>query len=401
MNYTLEGFLKLYDELREAENKHSNSTSDKLRYYSNIVSQKRAEIEQYGKELLQQHPSDKEIACTVYAGLPLGSGAYTSLSDELKNDKLVTLLALNNFDQSSYANIGDKLKSDKEVMFALAKNTTGVLSVTEFSKTLANDKSFWVELLSDAYRTSTQSIDNVLSEISKINDKYQLNLNLEMITSTAHEITSIKESPLETYYYRAYLTPHRMQSMFQGDVEKIEDITKYLGNKTLNELLLAEATKAKKQKEGNILEESTIKIEHDEINPTVENDISIDNSQKLAEYRANSEIRKKGQEEETAKRIEISKERETWHNSKENPSNKRIEELKEMKELLKTLTALKKINPNLLSDEQNKILKESETYLEMLNKANNKSHQIDTGMSEEMREWYQNEYAKEETKNTR
>lgn len=342
MEYTLEGFIKLYDEKIEIENKHINAVSDEARHYSNLVSQKRTELGTYGKELLKQHPNDKEIVCTVYAGMPLGYGNYEELSNELKNDKLVTLLALNNFDRSSYANIGDNLKSDKEVMFALAKNTQGTVSATQFSKELSGDRSFWTELLSDAYRTSSESINSVLAQIKNVNEQYNLNLDLNMIISVANEIKEIKTSPLETAYYNMYLTPHTMQNVFQGEVEKVEETTKLLGNQALNELLLSEATVAKEQKEGKIFEEPITKTEHTEATPTIENDDKIE----------------------------------------ENPTNEKAEDLKEKKELFKTLTDLKKINPNFLSDEQNKMLEELESYFKTIIKDDAESYQLDSSMSE-------------------
>ena len=55
---------------------------------------KKLQLGEYGIALLQNNPNNKEIACIVYSGLPLQYGAYSSLSEEVRNDKLVTLFAL-------------------------------------------------------------------------------------------------------------------------------------------------------------------------------------------------------------------------------------------------------------------------------------------------------------------
>ena len=166
MEYTKEGFIKLYDEYRQAFHNHADALTyeDRLKA-SELKTQKYHELGSYGESLLKQNPNNKEIACIVYSGLPLKSGAYSSLSDELKNDKLVTLLALNNFDETSYNSIGENLKGDKEVMFALANNTAGVLSASQLSENLVKDEKFWVELLTYAYIRGNDTLDVVISHL--------------------------------------------------------------------------------------------------------------------------------------------------------------------------------------------------------------------------------------------
>ena len=56
------------------------------------------------------------------------------------------------------------------------------------------------------------------------------------------------------------------------------------------------------------------------------------------------------------------------------------------------LDQLKKVNPTLLSKEQLEYLAKSQEFFEMYEKENNREHEVDTGMSEESRNWYQEHY---------
>ena len=121
------------------------------------------------------------------------------------------------------------------------------------------------------------------------------------------------------------------------------------------------------------------------------------NSQEFKDYKANSEARKKGQEEETAKRVEISKKREEWQNSPEHPTNKRIEELEKIKKQVKALEQFRNIDESLLTPEQKEMLNNGSIFLEMYDKAESEEHYVDTGMSQEIRDWYKDVYGEQET----
>ena len=61
----------------------------------------------------------------------------------------------------------------------------------------------------------------------------------------------------------------------------------------------------------------------------------------------------------------------------------------------KELVALEQvyaINPSLLTEEQIKYISEIKETIEMYEKEQNRNHEIDTGMSEESQNWYQEHY---------
>lgn len=318
MEYTKEGFIKLYDEYRQADKDHSE-----------LKTQKYHELGSYGESLLKQNPNNKEIACIVYSGLPLKSGAYSSLSDELKNDKLVTLLALNNFDETSYNSIGENLKSDKEVMFALANNTTGVLSASQLSENLVKDEKFWVELLTYAYIRGNDTLDVVISQLHELDNSHNLNLDFNVINAAAMEVKAnghergdnqdrakLSTSALTT---RASFSPHFMENLFQGNVEEVEKCRECSAG--LHEFLVSEAQKARASK-------MTSTNTHTESVPL--------------------------QKEEPAEETHT-----------ETPE--KTEDVEQVKKVVEALSALRNVSPDLLSAEQQAILEKSEKYLAMLN----------------------------------
>lgn len=122
------------------------------------------------------------------------------------------------------------------------------------------------------------------------------------------------------------------------------------------------------------------------------------NSDKFQQYKDNSEARKERQRE-VRNEIALENERkENWYNSPENPSNKRIEELKHMKRQIQGLETLRDIDADLLSDEQNDLVEKGNVFFEMMEEAQSQGHDVDTGMSPEIRSWYQEHYTNEENK---
>lgn len=330
MEYTKEGFIKLYDEYRQAFHNHADALTyeDRLKA-SELKTQKYHELGSYGESLLKQNPNNKEIACIVYSGLPLKSGAYSSLSDELKNDKLVTLLALNNFDETSYNSIGENLKGDKEVMFALANNTAGVLSASQLSENLVKDEKFWVELLTYAYIRENDTLDVVISQLHELDNSHNLNLDFNVINAAAMEVKAnghergdnqdrakLSTSALTT---RASFSPHFMENLFQGNVEEVEKCRDCSAG--LHEFLVSEAQKARASK-------MTSTNTHTESVPL--------------------------QKEEPAEETHT-----------ETPE--KTEDVEQVKKVVEALSALRNVSPDLLSAEQQAILEKSEKYLAMLN----------------------------------
>lgn len=328
MEFTKEGFIKAYDEYIKAVNQYSHADS--------ITVSKKRELVSYGKNLLKENPNNKEIACIVYSGLPLGySGMYENLSDELKNDKLTTLFALNNFDSASYGKMGDKLKSDRDVMFAFASNTEGISSAAYFSENLKKDEYFWEEVLTYAYIRGNNSLDTVLYKLIELDKLQNLNLDFNVINAAATKIKekgkekgdNIYSSHLATFSIKSgSINPHFIEDVFQGNVEKVEERIKNSDcSKYIQSLFIEESQKARNSK------------------------IEVSNTQ-------TEDIK----EEKTTNQI----------------ANKK-EELEKNKELVKALSTIAKLAPELLSQEQKTML---EKYFSILD--SEETYQTDNTMSE-------------------
>ena len=126
------------------------------------------------------------------------------------------------------------------------------------------------------------------------------------------------------------------------------------------------------------------------------------NSEKFINFKKNKETRNKRQQEIRQQAREHNERIFEWNNSEENPTNirkaQREEQLNKLKRQLEALESFKQTAPELITEEQLELLEKGYIYLEMINKANNEVHEIDTGMSEEMRTWYQEHYSNEGNK---
>ena len=80
----------------------------------------------------------------------------------------------------------------------------------------------------------------------------------------------------------------------------------------------------------------------------------------------------------------INAEREAWVNNPLNPSNIRAEQIANERKQLEALLKLREVAPDILSPEQREFI----NHYELLDLANSKEHQVDTGMDPEIREWY-------------
>ncbi len=119
-------------------------------------------------------------------------------------------------------------------------------------------------------------------------------------------------------------------------------------------------------------------------------------SDEFQQFKANREARELRQQE-IRDGITLENERkEMWFNSPENPSNKRIQELRCMRKQIQGLADLRDIAPDLLSDYQNNLVEKGSIFFEMLDGSQSEKHEVDTGMSSEIREWYQEHYTSEE-----
>lgn len=115
-------------------------------------------------------------------------------------------------------------------------------------------------------------------------------------------------------------------------------------------------------------------------------------SEEFKEFQAKREEREQKQQELKEKIAVENEAKETWQNSPEHPENLRKAELSKFKQTIEALDQLKKVNPALLSKEQLEILAKSQEFFEMYEKENAREHEVDTGMSEESRNWYQEHY---------
>ena len=115
-------------------------------------------------------------------------------------------------------------------------------------------------------------------------------------------------------------------------------------------------------------------------------------SEEFKEFQAKREEREQKQQELQEKIAVENQTKENWQNSPEHPENLRKAELSKFKQTIEVLDQLKKVNPTLLSKEQLEYLDKSQEFFEMYEKENNREHEVDTGMSEESRNWYQEHY---------
>lgn len=340
MEYTIDGFIKLYDENKKFEGVISRDIQE-IQEREN----KKLQLGEYGIALLQNNPNNKEIACIVYSGLPLKCGAYSSLSEEVRNDKLVTLFALEKFDGTiSGENIGKNLRNDREVMFSFARNTTGVGSVAYFSDELKKDKNFWVDLLTYAYVSPSNSLGYALYQLQQINNHLNLNLDFNIINAAAAEVKAKGHEQGDTIYNCKIsamnlvgCSPHFMDEVLKGNVEYVSTEQKFLNFGLAHELYVSEA---KKYQEKAMSSEMTSSLN------------KFDNVSNV-------------QEETT---INIPQESEPQDNIEEqkSPFSISAEEFETRKKTYESLKMLESLNPDILSSEQKNFILETEAYLQTM-----------------------------------
>ena len=141
----------------------------------------------------------------------------------------------------------------------------------------------------------------------------------------------------------------------------------------------------------------------DPILPEIEvldlDDETVDNkleSEKFRKFKAEREVRERHQDELRRMIVLENETKESWHNSSENPTNRRIEELKQMRKKIQGLDNLYNIDSSMLTAEQIEYLEKGKVFFDMFDRAEEEKHEVDSGMSEEIRNWYQEHYIKEE-----
>lgn len=117
-------------------------------------------------------------------------------------------------------------------------------------------------------------------------------------------------------------------------------------------------------------------------------------SNKFKEFLSNKSERLQKQNELREKIAAENVIKEEWQNSPEHPNNIRKDELNQIAKTIETLEQLRTLNPMLVSNEQLELITKYKEFLDMYNRETKREHEIDTGMSEESRSWYQNHYSR-------
>ena len=114
------------------------------------------------------------------------------------------------------------------------------------------------------------------------------------------------------------------------------------------------------------------------------------NSEKFREFKAQAQERARKQEERRKAVQEENARKEEWLNSADNPINMRLAELKKTRNQVTALEGIKEAG--LIVPNQEQKLDNLSEFLEMFEKASQEQHEVDTGMSDESRAWYQGHY---------
>lgn len=136
-----------------------------------------------------------------------------------------------------------------------------------------------------------------------------------------------------------------------------------------------------------------------ELSPSQKNLVDIYEklySEKFQQFKADRDLRKDKQQKVRQIVSEENERKEEWFNSSDNPSNKRVEGLKQMRRQIQGLESLREIAPELLSEYQNNLIDKGNVFFEMFERSKDEKHEVDTGMSSEIREWYQEYYTNDE-----
>lgn len=115
-------------------------------------------------------------------------------------------------------------------------------------------------------------------------------------------------------------------------------------------------------------------------------------SEEFKEFQAKRQERLQKQQELREKIRKENEAKENWQNNSEHLNNIGQSRLESWKKELKALEQVSTINPNLLTDEQIKYISEIKETIEMYEQEQNRNHEIDTGMSKESQNWYQEHY---------
>lgn len=115
-------------------------------------------------------------------------------------------------------------------------------------------------------------------------------------------------------------------------------------------------------------------------------------SEEFKEYQAKRQERLQRQQELREKIQKENEAKENWQNNPEHPNNLSQNRLEAWKKELVALEQVYAINPSLLTEEQINYISKIKETIDMYTKENEREHEIDTGMSNESQNWYQEHY---------
>lgn len=115
-------------------------------------------------------------------------------------------------------------------------------------------------------------------------------------------------------------------------------------------------------------------------------------SEEFKEYQAKRQERLQRQQELREKIQKENEAKENWQNSSKHPNNLSQSRLATWKKELVALEQVYAINPSLLTEEQINYISKIKETIDMYTKENEREHEIDTGMSNESQNWYQEHY---------
>lgn len=115
-------------------------------------------------------------------------------------------------------------------------------------------------------------------------------------------------------------------------------------------------------------------------------------SEEFKEYQAKRQERLQKQQELRDKIKKENEAKENWQNSPEHPTNLSQNRLEAWKKELVALEQVYAINPSLLTEEQINYISKIKETIEMYTQEKEREHEIDTGMSNESQNWYQEHY---------
>lgn len=271
------------------------------------------------------------------------------------------------------------------------KNILGKLCLERTQNTI--DASTYYNMLYQS--EDVQSLYRNLSYVPVDEDGFR---RFSISGSFKEEIEKNKLTPEElNFIYSISSMPQTKLEEHQNTIEsKTQDISTNQNSKETNEPILgSQPSKSSEQiiKEGQGLE--MLRNAGIPLSPEQEQIIFISGklqSEEFKEYQAKRQERLQKQQELRDKIQKENEAKENWQNSPEHPNNLSQNRLEAWKKELVALEQVYAINPSLLTEEQINYISKIKETIEMYTQEKEREHEIDTGMSNESQNWYQEHY---------